>query len=312
MADLTFLNKEKLHTGFGEHVVNASSYDDVLVQAGLNWSVSAVPTAAIDVDGSIITIPGRNTIIRNEDKKPLGIVSDKYKIVNNEDAFAFTESLFLSKEIEFIRGGSYHGGSATWLEAKVTGTYSIMGDDVDCYLIFMNTHDGTGSVRCMILPERVVCSNALNFPLKSQSRNWRCAHNGDPLRKIEEARDVLLAGSTYMKHLTAECERLQRINIPYEQIIPLINRLLPIDEKNMTDKQKENQEVRRANLLDVFLSKDDLQSFGSTGYKFISAVADYADHVDGRNTVNANMNRFMYVANGHYLVDMAYNLVNSF
>lgn len=311
MADLSFLNKEKLHTGFGEKIVNASSYDDVLVQAGLNWTVSAVGAAAIDTDGSIITIPGRNTIIRNEDKKPLGIVSDKYKIVNNEDAFAFTESLFLSKEIEFIRGGSYRSGSATWLEAKVSGKYSILGDDVDCYLIFMNTHDGTGSVRCMIVPERIACSNALNIPLRKQSRHWRCAHNGDPLRKIEEARDVLLAGSTYMNALSEECEKLQKIKIDSNQIIPMINRLFPIDEKDMTDKQKENQELRRSQLLDVFFSKDDLTEFGSTGYKFISAVADYVDHREGRRTANSNLNRFMDVANGSPLLDMAYNMVLS-
>src|SRR5574344_1346747 len=142
METLSFLNKEKLHTGFGEVIKDATSYSDVLTQAGLDWSVSVIPAAGIDTDGSTILIPGRGTVIRKEDKKPLGIISEKYKVVNNEDAFAFTESLFNSKEIEFIRGGSYRGGSATWLEAKVSGQYSILGDNVDCYLIFMNTYDG--------------------------------------------------------------------------------------------------------------------------------------------------------------------------
>ena len=35
---------------------------------------------------------------------------------------------FASKEVEFIRGGSYKGGKATWLEAKVTTDYEILGD----------------------------------------------------------------------------------------------------------------------------------------------------------------------------------------
>ena len=310
MADLSFLNKEKLHTGFGEVIVNPSSYDDVLTQAGLNWSVSAIPTAAIDTDGSTIAIPGRSTIIRNEDKRPLGIVSDKYKVVNNEDAFAFTESLFMSNEIDFIRGGSYRGGSATWLEAKVSDKYSILGDTVECYLIFMNTHDGTGSVRCMIVPERIACSNALNLPLRDQSRHWRCSHSGDPLRKIEEARNVLLAGSSYMNALSRECEKLQAIKISDSQVIPFINRLFPIDDK-MSDKQIENQELRRSQLLEVYLRKEDLSEFGSTGYKFISAVADYIDHKDGRNTENSNINRFMSVANGNTLMDTAYAMILS-
>jgi hypothetical protein len=77
----------------------------------------------------------------------------------------------------------------------------------------------------------------------------------------------------------------------------------------MSDKQKENQESRRGQLLSVFLSKEDLFEFGSTGYKFISAVADYADHNVGRNTKNSNINRYMYIANGSALVDQAYIMI---
>ena len=307
MADLSFLDKEKLHTGFGEVIVNAKSYDDVLAQAGLNWTVSAHPVYT-EVNGKQIEVPGSNIIVREADEKPLGIVSDKYKIVNNADAFAFTESIFNSKEIEFIRGGSYRGGSSTWLEAKITGEYSILGDDVDCYLIFMNSHDGTGSVKCMIVPERIACSNALNIPLRDQSRHWRCVHSGDPMKKIDEAREILLAGSSYMNALNRECEMLQSIKISDSQVMHFINRLFPINDE-MSDKQKENQESRRGQLLSVFLSKEDLFEFGSTGYKFISAVADYADHNVGRNTKNSNINRYMYIANGSALVDQAYTMI---
>lgn len=307
MADLSFLQKEKLHTGFGEKIIGAKSYDDVLAQAGLNWTVSAHPVYT-EVNGKQIEVPGSNIIVREADEKPLGIVSDKYKIVNNVDAFAFTESIYNSKEIEFIRGGSYRGGSSTWLEAKITGQYSILGDEVDCYLIFMNSHDGTGSVKCMIVPERIACSNALNIPLRDQSRHWRCVHSGDPMKKIDEAREILLAGSSYMKALNRECEVLQSIKISDVQVMQFINRLFPIND-DMTDKQKENQECRRGQLLSVFLEKEDLFEFGSTGYKFISAVADYADHVEGRNTKNSNINRYMYIAHGSALVDQAYTMI---
>lgn len=304
---LEFLTKEKLHTGFGEKIENATSYDDVLKQSGLNWTVDAQP-AFTEFNGKKIEIPGAKVIVRNEDQKPLGIVSDKYKIVNNEDAFAFTENLFNSKEIEFIRGGSYRGGSATWLEARINSYYSILGDKAECYLIFMNTHDGTGSVKCMIVPERIACSNALNLPIASQSRHWRCVHSGDPLKKIDEAREVLLAGSTYMDNLKAECEMLASINLSELDVMQMINRLFPVTEK-MTDKQKENQERRRAQLTDVYYLKDDLYNFGNNGYRFVSAVADYVDHVDGRKTLTAAINRYMSVAHGNAIVDKAYDMV---
>ena len=235
---LDFLSKEKLHTGFGEEIVDAKSYNDVLVQAGLNWTVGTHP-AFTEIDGKKIEVPNTNIVVRNEDQKPLGVVSGKYKIVDNATAFEFTESIFNSKEIEFIRGGSYKGGSATWLEAKVTGKYSVLGDDVDCYMIFMNSHDGTGSVKCMIVPFRIACSNALNIPIKQQSRHWRCTHSGDPMKKIEEAREVLLAGSAYMEALKKECEVLNSIKLSDKQVEQFIHRLFPIHGK-MTDRQKSN------------------------------------------------------------------------
>ncbi len=304
--DLSFLNKEKLHTGFGEEIKNPSSYNDVLDQAGLNWTVSANPVFT-EFMGKMIKVPNSKIIVRDADEKPLGVVSDKYKIVNNSDAFAFTESIYNSKDIEFIRGGSYRGGSSTWLEAKITGEFSVLGDKTECYLLFLNSHDGTGSVRCMIVPNRIACSNALNFPLKSANRHWRCVHSGDPMKKIDEARKILLAGSSYMNALDRECEVLQSIKISDVQVGQLINRLFPIDDANDTDVHKKHQTEKRLQLLDVFTQKDDLSSFGNTGYKFISAVADYVDHAEFRKS--SNMNRYMYIANGSPLVDKAYDMV---
>ena len=308
MANLDFLKTEKFTTGYGNEISGATSYDEVLKQAGLNWTVDVHPAFA-DFNGTMIPVPKTNVVVRTEDQKPLGIVSDKYKIVNNSDAFAFTEAIYDSRDIEFICGGSYRDGSSTWLEAKVTGEYSILGDKVECYFIFMNSHDGTGSVKTLIVPNRVACSNALNLPVKNGkiSRHWRCTHSGNPLEKINEASEVLLAGSSYMKTLTAECEMLQEIKISLDWLDKSINELFPITE-DMTDEQKDKMIYRRDSLRDVYLFKDDLSDFGNTGYRFVSAVADYADHVECRNTKNAVLNRKMLIAHGSDLVDRAYKM----
>lgn len=310
MADLSFLKKEKLHTGFGNEIIAPKGYDDVLHQAGLDWTVQARPIFT-NVDGTVIEIPNSKAIVRNEDSKTLGIVSSKYKIVDNSAAFNFTESLFKDGQIEFVRGGSYRGGSSTWLEAKVTTDYEILGDKTECYIIFKNSHDGTGSVIAMIVPTRVACSNALNVALKNAPRSWRCVHSGDPLTKIAEAREVLLAGSTYMDALNEEMININKIRLSEEQIIQFTNRLFPIPE-DATDRVREKREERRNQLLQVFHEKDDLQDFGRTGYRFVSAVADYVNHADGdRNTVTATENRFMRVAHGDAMVDKAYSMVLS-
>ena len=55
--------------------------------------------------------------------------------------------------------------------------------------------------------------------------------------------------------------------------------------------------------------KEDLTDFSSNGYRFLSAVADYVDHVDGRKTKTAAINRYIGVANGNAIVDAAYNMI---
>lgn len=82
MGDLDFLQKEKLHTGFGNEIVGAKDYVDVLHQAGLDWTVNTHPAYAM-VNGKIIEVPNTNVVVRDQDSKTLGVVSDKYKIVNN-------------------------------------------------------------------------------------------------------------------------------------------------------------------------------------------------------------------------------------
>ena len=308
MANLTFLDKEKLHTGFGEEIKNPKNYQDILQQAGLDWTVKVHP-AYVDYNGTMIKVPNTNVVVRDQYKKALGVVSAKYKIVNNDAAFSFTESLFTDGSVEFIRGGSYRGGSSTWLEAKVTTDYEILGDKTECYIIFRNSHDGTGSVIAMIVPTRVACSNALNLALQNAPRHWRCVHSGDPMAKISEAKKVLLAGTTYMDALQAEAERLQQIKLTSVQVEQFINRLYPIDP-DATERIKNTKNEARANLLSVYNDKDDLANYGNTGYKFISAVADYVDHADGkRNTATASENRFMKVSYGSPVLDQAYKMV---
>lgn len=308
MSNLEFLNVEHARTGFGQEIMNAESYDDVLRQAGLNWTVAKHP-AYTQIDGRMVAIPKTNVIVRSEDEKPLGIVTDKYKIVNNEDAFAFTESIFRSQDIQFIRGGSYHGGKATWLEAKVTQDYTILGDKTECYMIFMNSHDGTGSVRALMLPTRVACSNQLNFAIRKAARSWRCTHSGDILGKVEEAKHVLLAGTKYMEALEEEAQRLNQKKLSRAEIEGMVTLLFPILPE-ATDRIREAREESRSNLLRVYDEKDDLQNFDNNAYRFLSAVVDYVAHTEfKRTTETAALNRYMSIAQGNPIIDNAYSLV---
>ncbi len=71
-------------------------------------------------------------------KKILGVVTDRYKVVQNEEAFAFTDEL-LGEGVTYETAGSLQEGRRTWILAKLPHRYIISGDEAIPYLVFMNS-----------------------------------------------------------------------------------------------------------------------------------------------------------------------------
>lgn len=81
--------REKPWHGLGTMVEEAPTSADALRLAGLDWTVDK---KNIQVCGGA-KIQNFKANVRSSDGAVLGVVSDRYKIVQNAEAFAFTDSL---------------------------------------------------------------------------------------------------------------------------------------------------------------------------------------------------------------------------
>ncbi len=88
-VETMFYVREKPWHGLGRSVQEAPTSVDALIYAGLDWEV--IQKDVYTEDGSLIS--GYKANLRSTDNAPLGIVSDRYKVVQNEDAFQFTDDL---------------------------------------------------------------------------------------------------------------------------------------------------------------------------------------------------------------------------
>lgn len=78
--------------GLGTIVKEAPTSDDAIRLAGLDWKVVQGP-AYSRYNKKEIIIPNHKANIRDSDGMILGVVKDRYKIVQNSEAFAFTDAL---------------------------------------------------------------------------------------------------------------------------------------------------------------------------------------------------------------------------
>lgn len=189
--------------GLGTVVADAPSSEDALKLAGLDWEV---------VQSSIYTsrgiLNGYKTNIRAIDGKVLGVVTDKYKIIQNKEAFAFTDEL-LGRGVKYETAGALQGGKKVWILARLPEEYILAEEKICAYLVFSNTHDGSGAVKVAITPVRVVCNNTLNLALNTARRSFSMIHKGDFANKVQEARDTLALTNQYMTELGREFEKMK-------------------------------------------------------------------------------------------------------
>lgn len=144
--------------GLGKQVEQALSSEEALKEAGLDWTVVQRPIQT----NNQMEIPGYKANIRDTDNRVLGVVTDRYKIVQNHEAFAFTDEL-LGEGVRYETAGSIQNGKKVWLLARLPENYIISGESISPYLVFSNSHDGSGSIKVAMTPIRVVCQNTLNL-----------------------------------------------------------------------------------------------------------------------------------------------------
>lgn len=283
-------------------IQSAPTSADALKYAGLDWTVE--PKPIYDEAGNEIANFKANT--RSDNNSVLGIVTDRYKVVQNSEAFDFTDSL-IGGEVRYETAGSLKDGKTIWLLAKMEER-EILGDKFEPYICFTNSHDGSGAIKVCMTPIRVVCANTLNFALNKADRIWSTRHMGDVNAKLYEAQHTLGLAEDYMAALETDIERLANKSITNDEIRSILDELFPVNSNDSPIKQSRAKDARD-NIMMCYYAPD-ITQFRGTAYGFLNAITDFVGHAKPtRNTANYEANNWGRIMNGHAIVDAVYNCV---
>jgi phage/plasmid-like protein (TIGR03299 family) len=299
-----FYVRETPWHGLGTRVMEAPASKEALELAGLNWKVIQEPIYTDTKE----EITGYKANVRDSDRKVLGVVTDRYKVIQNEEAFAFTDAL-LGEGVRYETAGSLQEGKRVWILARLSSEYIITGERISPYLVFSNTHDGSGAVKVAVTPIRVVCNNTLNLALDTAKRSWSMIHTGDIKGKLEEAKETLFLAQNYMDKLGKEFENLRMKSMSDQKVLDYIEILLPL-EPGASTQQERNIKRLREDMKARYFDAPDLLDVGKNAYRFVNAVSDFATHCSPlRKTANYKEHLFGKTIDGNPLIDKAYQMV---
>lgn len=185
--------------------------------------------------------------MRLDTNKSLGIVSDKYGIVQNEDAFKFVDMFCSGKFAErdntpvIETCGVLGNGERVFVTAKFPKSIVLdakRDDLVDMYVVFTTSHDGTGSVRCMVTPIRVVCNNTLSLAMERNIGRIAFRHSSKVMGRLdllneenaEWAYKTLNVAEAYTKGLKESFEHLRNIKLAERDLDNIIAEITLADE----------------------------------------------------------------------------------
>ena len=288
-------------------IQEAPTSEEALVAAGLDWNVISTPV----YQENGLLIPGYKANVRDKDNSVLGIVSSRYRIVQNTEAFSFTDALIGDTEFGEVRyetAGSLCNGKKVWLLAKMP-MRQILDDDVEPYICFANSFDGSGAVQVCATPIRVVCANTMNLALNTAKRKWSTKHVGDMQSKLEEARLCLQLADKYMTNLDIEADRLANAKLHEEEIEQILDEMFPVNDKT-TERKKSNILQFKQNFWKAY-DMPDITKFGSSAWRGVNAMSDIVTHAaPQRASATYNENRWGKLMDGHPIMDQFVTLVN--
>ena len=276
----------------GKTVDQCKDLQSVLTTSGLDYTVEKHPVFAQPTAGKFAKITNRFVTVRTNDHHMYDVVSDKFEIVQNRDAFDFVA--YMGEDLQFEKAGETAGGMV-YIIAKLPEV-NILGDAFTPHVIFRNGFTGKIKITAAICPLRIICQNQFNFAFKDTQNAITVRHVQNAQAKLEEAKQVLKMSADYMAELSRMAEHYAGIKLSEKELDWAINWMFPtigIEEMNAFKRHQLEQSIEA---FKKAYNADDNGNFRGTAWGLINAYTDFITHkVPTGNSATKFEGRFMKV-----------------
>ena len=268
----------------GKKVDTCKTTAEVLKEAKLDYTVSKSPILlpnGFEIQDKVATV--------KENGDYIGVVSKKYQVCQNEDAFNFVdeiEGLSFEKAGETKTGMIYIIGSLPDVE--------VLGDTFTPHLIMQNSHNGRYNLSATICPLRFVCQNQFSFSFRQMKNTVTIRHSKQLTSRMSQAKQLLNKTVEFMNTLQLEAEELAAIKVSDHALHKIVDKFFDLAKEDISKREKANLEEKRAHFFKCYNAEDN-QNFLGTGWGVVNAMADFETHKKRKQTENEAESRFLKV-----------------
>lgn len=307
-AAMAYVGEKPWHE-LGTRVESAMTSAEAIKLAGLDWKVEKqqiyLPSGA--------GVQGKFATVRMDQDLALGVVGNRYTILQNSQAFGFADALVGIKEAIYHTAGALGQGEIIWILAKLNGVIEVVkGDITEKYLLLMNRHDGYGSVVIQWTGIRVVCQNTLNMALHNGGADISVAlrHTASMGLRVDEVRKALGIISAKEKIFAEAGKRLAAVQLTAEAWKDYLLKLelAPKKDAEGTGKTRAENVMREVTALFEHGKGTEIPGVRGTLWGGMNAVVEYADYVRKGDGALTNRAKSLLMGSGADLKQRAWDV----
>lgn len=199
--------------GLGQPMDDNATVDDWVKSAGMDWQIkrSRVRYSTGDDSGPLPLWDDKHVLFRSDTQKPLGLVSDEYKVVQPREVIEFFRDLVEGAGFRLSTAGCLFGGQRFWALAKLDEVTIAGWDKVGGYLLLSTSCDGSMATEARETTVRVVCNNTLSMARMGGNARVKVSHRS----KFDAAavKDRLGLGLEHFHQFAAVADALSLIQV---------------------------------------------------------------------------------------------------
>lgn len=213
-----------------------------------------------------VRVPEKFATVRTDTKDAIGVVGERYKIIQNKDALAFFDLIVKRHGAKYAAAGSIRNGERIWVLAQLPGRITVNSDVVKKYLILTNNHNGMAALQIYFSPIRVENFTTLNVSLPNIKEGISIRHIGKINDKIAESKRIFGITKDYYREFAKITKRMARTKLNPKKTEQYFNSLLGIRGKGSTRILNQRKELMKH-----------LKSRKPSLWSVYNAVTEYVD-----------------------------------
>ncbi len=254
--------------------------EEALAGLGLDFTVEKRKVYTHTPQGHRVTVPGMFANVRTDTEKVVGVVGDRYTILQNRDALSIGNTLFDTSDALIDSGWALRDGRTVGVTFRIpSADIAVPGDGggfLPMYLMISNSHDGNSSVTGHVGPVRPACTNMVRLFIRGAVSSFKIRHTSGITGKVAAMRDAL--GITFRYKAGAEemIDKLLSTTLVESQVDAILRDAFPI-KADASDAQRAKS-IQHA-LLSNWQESPTIDEIRGTGWGLVNAVNEYFEHL---------------------------------